>query len=394
MPIDELGLHKILKAAVNNKVSDVHLATGEIPGMRLNGSIIDLKHPPLTQQDVSAIISIIAVDPAAKQDPTAIKDLDGSYEAHGVGRFRYNIFSNRTGLGIIFRTIPEKISSIDDMHLPQVLKKIAHAGRGLVLVTGATGSGKSSTLAAIINHINETKADHILTIEDPIEYVHQRKKARITQREVGRHSNSFASAMKSALRQDPDVIMVGEMRDIETVDIALKAAETGHLVLSTVHTTDAQKTIGRLISLFPAEQQKMVRLRLSENLKATISQRLVKKKDGKSRAAAMEIMINTMTIAECIADPSLSGGINSYIEAGRESIGSQTFDQHLADLYLDGTIDLDTAKAAATSSSDLERNLMYGAKQSGQSHSIGGGFNNTSIQLEGRETDEEKKKAS
>jgi twitching motility protein PilT len=275
------------------------------------------------------------------------------------------------GTGIIFRSIPERIPSIDDMGLPQVLKKVAHSGRGMVLVTGATGSGKSSTLASIVNHINETKSDHILTIEDPIEYVHSKKKARVSQREIGRNSESFAKALKSALRQDPDVILVGELRDIETVEIAMKAAETGHLVLSTVHTTDAVKTIGRLVSLFPPEEQALVRMRLSENLKATVSQRLLKRKDGKGRVAALEIMLVTKTIAECIADPKLTGEIPGYIEQGRENYGSQTFDQHIADLYLAGFIDIDVAKAAATSASDLERNLMYGAKQSGQSIAMG-----------------------
>jgi twitching motility protein PilT len=358
------GLGKILKVAVQNRVSDIHLAVGEVPGLRLNGSIVDLKHPPITHEDMHSIVRAICHDQAAKENPALIKDFDGSFEAKGIGRFRYNIFSNRAGLGVIFRSIPEKIPSIDEMGLPQVLKKVAHSGRGLVLVTGATGSGKSSTLAAIVNHINETKSEHILTIEDPIEYVHTRKKSRISQREIGRNSESFAKALKSALRQDPDVILVGEMRDIETVEIALKAAETGHLVLSTVHTTDAIKTIGRLISLFPAEEQHMVRLRLAENLKATVSQRLLKRKDNKGRVAALEVMLVTPTISECIADSKRTGEIPGYIEQGRENYGSQTFDQHIADHYLAGLIDIDTAKAAATSASDLERNLMYGAKQS------------------------------
>jgi len=233
--------------------------------------------------------------------------------------------------------------------------------RGLVLVTGATGSGKSSTLAAMIDYINATSPCHILTIEDPVEFVHPLKKARVTQREVGRDTSSFAESLRSALRQDPDVILVGEMRDPETIDIALKAAETGHMVFSTVHTTDAIKTIGRLVSVFPPNEQKMVRLRLADNLMATISQRLIKRADGKGMIAAQEIMVSNPGIQECIANPDLTNTMNDYISKSHETSGGQTFEQHLVELYRSGTITVHEAKAAASNPQDFERNLMFGS---------------------------------
>jgi twitching motility protein PilT len=238
---------------------------------------------------------------------------------------------------------------------------IAEMPRGLVLVTGATGSGKSSTLAAMIDHINTHCAAHILTIEDPIEFVHPQKKARVTQREVGRDTDSFAGALRSALRQDPDVILVGEMRDPETIDIALKAAETGHMVFSTVHTTDAIKTIGRLIAVFPPNEQKMVRIRLADNLMSTISQRLLKKADGKGVVVAQEIMVTNAGIQECIMNPDLTGTMNDLITRSHETSGGQTFEQHLAHLFRSGTISLEEAKSASTNPQDFERNIMFGS---------------------------------
>src|SRR5690606_25126723 len=237
--------------------------------------------------------------------------------------------------------------------------KIASANAGLVLVTGATGSGKSSTLAAMINYINKTSAVHVLTLEDPVEYVHAPIKARITQREIGQDTSDCNSALRSALRQDPDIILIGEMRDAETISIAIKAAETGHLVFGTVHTTDALSTIGRLISMFPPEEQHSVRMRLADNLHATISQRLCKTKDGQGRVAAQEIMINNPGTRESILDATKTKEIYTYIEKGKNSSGAQSFDQHITKLYKDGLITLEEAKGNATKPEDFERDLMF-----------------------------------
>jgi twitching motility protein PilT len=230
-------------------------------------------------------------------------------------------------------------------------------------VTGATGSGKSSTLAAMINHVNKTKPVHILTLEDPVEYIHQPIKARITQREIGEDTDNFGDALRSALRQDPDIILIGEMRDAETISIAIKAAETGHLVFGTVHTTDALNTIGRLISMFPPEEQDAVRSRIADNLYATVSQRLLKTVDGKGRVAAQEIMITSPGIREAINDPENIAEIYTYIEKGKRGTGTQSFDQHITDLYKEGKISLEEAKSSASSPEDFERNLMFGDDQ-------------------------------
>jgi twitching motility protein PilT len=265
-------------------------------------------------------------------------------------------------LGLILRLISDKIPTTEELKLPKVINTISEANAGLVLVTGATGSGKSSTLAAMINHINKTAAVHILTLEDPVEYVHSPIKARITQREIGQDTSDFGSALRSALRQDPDIILIGEMRDAETISIALKAAETGHLVFGTVHTTDALSTIGRLISMFPPEEQNVVRTRIADNLHATISQRLLKTVDGKGRIAAQEIMINNPGVKESILDPVKTKEIYLYIEkgAGKGGSGAQSFDQAITKLYKDGLISMEEAKGNASRPDDFERNLMFG----------------------------------
>ena len=266
-------------------------------------------------------------------------------------------------MGIILRLINAAIPTTEDLGIPLVVNKIASTHNGLVLVTGATGSGKSSTLAAMINHVNRTKPVHILTLEDPVEYIHQPIKARITQREIGEDTDDFGAALRSALRQDPDIILIGEMRDAETISIAIKAAETGHLVFGTVHTTDALNTIGRLISMFPPEEQDAVRARIADNLYATVSQRLLKTVDGKGRVAAQEIMITSPGIREAINDPDNIAEIYTYIEKGKRGAGTQSFDQHITDLYKEGKITIEEAKSAASSPEDFERNLMFGDDQ-------------------------------
>jgi twitching motility protein PilT len=275
-----------------------------------------------------------------------------------VGRFRVNIYRQRNTFAVILRVIPFEVPTLESLGLPPVLREVASEERGLVLITGVTGSGKSSTLAAMINLINQTQRCHILTIEDPIEFMHKNQKASISQREIGLDTPGFNVALRAALRQDPDIILVGEMRDTETIDIALKATETGHLVFSTVHTTDAAKTVGRLISVFPSSEQNMVRIRLAENLKATVSQRLLVRKGGKGRVAALEILRMTKTIEECIKDPLKTHEIKDVIEAGRDTYGTQSFDQHLMELFNGGVIDFETAQSAATNPSDFERAVL------------------------------------
>jgi twitching motility protein PilT len=288
-----------------------------------------------------------------------LQDLDCSYSLPGVARFRVNICRQRSTFAIVLRVIPFQSPSIEALGLPQTISKIAMEERGLILVTGVTGSGKSSTLAAMIDLINHTKPCKIVTIEDPIEYLYKEDMASIVQREVGSDTESFAKALRGAMRQDPDIILVGEMRDRTTIDIALKAAETGHLVLSTLHTIDAPKTIQRIISVFDLNDQKSIRIRLAESLRAVISQRLLRLADNTGRVAVLEIMRNTLTIKDCIENPEKAGNIKDYIASGRDQYGMQTFDQHLMDLYSTGVIDLETAKSAASSAADFQRNVEF-----------------------------------
>ena len=286
-----------------------------------------------------------------------ILDYDCSWAAPGIGRFRVNIMKQRGSFSIIMRVIPWDVPNFEQLGLPPVLSRIASAERGMILVTGVTGSGKSSTMAALIKYINERESRHILTLENPIEFLHRDSKSSVTQREVGSDTSDFKMGLRAALRQDPDVIMIGEMRDAETVDTAIKAAETGHLLMSTLHTPDAQSTILRIVAMFPPEEQDIIRIRLAESLYAVISQRLLPRKSGKGRAVAAEIMINTPSIKDLILEGTRIGEIRDFIATGREQYGMQTFDQCLADLVKSGEVTFDTAKAAATNPSDFELQL-------------------------------------
>ena len=348
-------LNKILISAIKNGASDVHFKVGAPPLFRIHGSLFPTKAEVLTPEDTRAFANILT---SGRVEIDKINEFDCSYTLENIGRFRVNIFRRMGNISIVLRYIPFKIPTFEELNLPSVLAKIAMFERGLVLVTGTTGSGKSTTLASMIDYINSRKRVHIITIEDPIEFLHKDKKASISQREVGIDTKDFSTALRAALREDPDVILVGEMRDAETIDIALKAAETGHLVLSTVHTTDAIRTISRLISVFPSDEQEFVRIRLAESLKATISQRLLPRKDGKGRVVAVEIMIVTPIIEDCIKDKEKTHLIKDYIEKGRTQYGMQTFDQHLLDLFNQGIISFEVAKAAATSPSDFERAVL------------------------------------
>ncbi len=351
-------LEALLESGVRHGASDIHFRPGAPPMYRVNKQLVPLKTDALTPEGCAAIAMAVGGRRFQKLQLEDVQEYDTSYAIPGVARFRVNIYRQRNSLSLVLRIIPSKIPTIQELGIPSVIQKIAENERGLVLVTGATGSGKSTTLAAMVNHINQTRMDHILTIEDPIEFLHKNVKASISQREIGPDTTSFAQGLRAALRQDPDVILVGEMRDTDSIDIALKAAETGHLVFSTVHTTDASKTIGRIISVFPAEQQQIIRMRLAENLQATISQRLLPRADGQGMVPACEVMICTQAIREVIADPS-QGSIKDLIEQGRQHYQMQSFDQHLVHLFKKGVITKQTAMRAATSPGDFERNLEF-----------------------------------
>ncbi|MCA9550914.1 MAG: type IV pilus twitching motility protein PilT [Myxococcales bacterium] len=348
---------KFLAAAVKAGASDIHIKAGAQPTLRVHGVLKEVKLEALTPDDMAGLIVHMLSRHGLEMDLRRLREYDTSYVVDGVGRFRVNILKQKGHFGAVLRVIPSKVPTLDELGLPPVLKKIAREERGLVLVTGVTGSGKSTTLAAMINEINTESRKHIVTIEDPIEFLHEDRLSRITQREVGADTESFAMALRAALRQDPDVILVGEMRDAVTIDTGLKAAETGHLVFSTVHTNDAAKTIGRIIDVFPHDAQAAVRLRLAENLRATISQRLLRRSDNQGRVVAMEIMISTLTVVELIKDPARTPEIKDYIERSREMYNTQSFDQHLIDLYQAGILTLEVAKAAATNPADFERAL-------------------------------------
>ncbi len=356
----------ILKQANELGASDIHVSAGGPFRMRVRGAMAPVAGlPPLTPGDTEAVVRAILINArkatpeSLDQEVGALQDLDCSYSIAGVGRFRVNICSQRGTLSIVLRAIAATIPAFEELGLPPVLSAIAMEERGLVLLTGTTGSGKSTTLASMISYVNQHKAGKIVTIEDPIEFLHRDAKSNVIQRELGTDTASFDTALRAALRQDPDIILVGEMRDRATIDIALKAAETGHLVFSTVHTTDAQRTIARLISVFDPSEQPAARMRLAESLRAVVSQRLLPRADGKGRSVAVEVMRNTATIAECIADPERTTEMRDYIAAGRTQYGTQTFDQHLTELYQAGTLSLEVARGAATSPADFERNLQF-----------------------------------
>jgi twitching motility protein PilT len=355
----EETLHMLLAASIKYGASDIHLKVGDPPMYRVNGQLAPLKYEKLKASDTWELCQHLVRDPVAREKLGEIQEYDASYSLSGVARFRVNIYRQRGSLSIIMRVIPSNIPTVEELGLPPILKKIAEYERGLVLVTGATGSGKTSTLAAMIRLINASRRCHILTIEDPIEFIHSGQMASISQRELGIDTRNFNVALRAALRQDPDVILVGEMRDPESIDIALKAGETGHMVFSTVHTTDAAKTINRLVSVFPAEEQQTIRYRIADSLKATISQRLLAKADGKGRVVAAEIMVVTKTVQEYIRNADQTSGVKDVIEKGRSQYGMQTFDQHLTDLYRSGVITLETAIEAASNPSDFQRALHF-----------------------------------
>ncbi len=338
-----MHINDLLKVAVAAGASDLHLKVGSHPMMRVNGTLtVASEEKRLDRTDTEAMASTLFTPDHAEKFRRN-QEVDLAYSVTGLGRFRCNVFQQRGTIGVVMRVIPTRIRNIDELGLPPVLKRIAEEERGLVLVTGTTGSGKSTTLAAMIDHINSTRSTHIMTVEDPIEYLHRDYQSIVNQREVAVDTISFAHALRSALRQDPDVILVGEMRDFETVETALLAAETGHLVFSTLHTLDATETINRIITVFPPHQQRQIRLQLATVLKAAISQRLIPRADGLGRVPAVEVMIATPFIRDCIVDKDKTAQIHGAIAAGTSQYGMQSFDQSIFSLYQQGFITLDEA---------------------------------------------------
>ena len=324
-----MDITELLAFSVKNKASDLHLSSGLPPMIRVHGDVRRINLPAMEHKDVHGMVYDIMNDGQRKVYEETL-ECDFSFEIPNLARFRVNAFNQHRGAGAVFRTIPSKVLTLEELNAPKIFREICEYPRGIVLVTGPTGSGKSTTLAGMVNHINENDYGHILTVEDPIEFVHEAKKCLINQREVGPHTLSFANALRSALREDPDVILVGEMRDLETIRLALTAAETGHLVFGTLHTSSAAKTVDRVVDVFPAAEKEMVRAMLSESLRAVISQTLLKTKDGTGRVAAHEIMIGTPAIRNLIRENKIAQ-MYSAIQTG-QNFGMQTLDQNLIDL--------------------------------------------------------------
>ena len=345
-----MDISDLLAFSVKNKASDLHLSAGLPPMIRVHGDIRKINVPALDHTQVHGMVYDIMNDGQRKVYEETL-ECDFSFEIPNLARFRVNAFNHNRGSGAVFRTIPSKILTLEQLNCPAIFKEIANTPRGIVLVTGPTGSGKSTTLAAMVDYINENEMGHILTVEDPIEFVHTSKKCLINQREVGPHTLSFQNALRSALREDPDVILVGEMRDLETIRLALSAAETGHLVFGTLHTSSAAKTVDRIVDVFPAAEKEMVRSMLSESLRSVISQTLCKTKDEQGRVAAHEIMIGTPAIRNLIRENKVAQ-MYSSIQTG-QNIGMQTLDQNLQDLVRRNVISATEARSKAANKESI-----------------------------------------
>jgi twitching motility protein PilT len=348
-----VDLHELLRLAVQRHASDLHLKVGLPPLLRIDHKLMPLDGaPPLSDGDLEVVVAMVTTE-RQRQQFAERRELDLGFSIQRLGRFRANLFQQRGAIGVAFRIVPLEIRTIEELNLPPVVAKLAMEPRGMVLVTGTAGSGKTTTLAAMIDHINTHGSGHVITIEDPIEFVHQDRGCMINQREVGVDTASFAEALRSALRQDPDVILVGEMRDFDTISTAIVAAETGHLVMSTLHTIDAAETINRIISVFPPYQQKQIRLQLASVLRGIISMRLIPRADGNGRVPAVEVMVTTATIRECIVDHEKTRRIPELIAAGGSEYGMRTFDQSLIALYRTGLVSYEEALRWSSNPNDF-----------------------------------------
>lgn len=349
-----LKIDDLLKAALKVGASDIHLKTDSVPVFRVNGKLHFMKDAPVINAEFmkSLYSSVMNKNQIERFERTF--DIDLAYNIADVSRFRINVFQQRGDTSMAIRAIPYSILNFDDLNLPPIIDKISLEDRGLVIVTGTTGSGKSTTLAAMIDNINTKRSLHIISIEDPLEFTHKDKNSYINQREVGIDTLSYSNAMRAALREDPDVILIGEMRDLESIEIATAAAETGHLVFTTLHTLDAQETINRILAVFPASQQNQIRYQLSQVLKAIISQRLMPQSDGKGRVPAVEVLLATSRIRDCIADATKTSEIRRAIEEGHLHYGMQTFDQCIYNLYRQKLITFEEAMRQATNKDDLD----------------------------------------
>ncbi len=357
---DRKRVDAILRSAARSGASDVHIKAGEPLLFRMEGKLRSVKGAkPLRPEDTERFVKALCAARFETPDLDTIREMDFSHSVAAAGRFRVNVFRQRATLALVIRVIPLDVPRFDELNLPDSVPPLAKEQRGLILVTGTTGSGKSTTLAAMVDEINRRRTAHVITVEDPIEFYFRNNKCSIVQREIGADTDSFPNALRAALRQDPDVIMIGEMRDTETIDIAMKAAETGHLVLSTTHTTDAAKTIQRILGVFPTTEEAMVRIRLSECLRAVVSQRLVPRQDGNGLVPAAEVMLATRFIQECIREPGRASEIPELIANGRH-YGMQTFDQSLLQLVQREQITREVALSAATTPADLDLLLRLG----------------------------------
>ncbi|HEX2642157.1 MAG TPA: type IV pilus twitching motility protein PilT [Thermoanaerobaculia bacterium] len=353
-----MNINDLLKIAVERKASDLHLKVGSHPVIRVDGELTPLAELKRLMQEDTIAMAFSIMNARQKQRFKEELELDIAYSVPGLGRFRCNVFQQRGAVGLVLRVIPARIQSVRELMLPAVLEKICEERRGMILCTGTTGSGKSTTLAALIDYINASRTEHIMTIEDPVEFLHRDKKSIVNQREIDVDTRAFSGALRSALRQDPDVLLVGEMRDYETIETALLAAETGHLVFSTLHTLDATETINRIISVFPPHHQKQIRIQLAQVLKAVISLRLVPRADGIGRVPAAEILISTAYIRECIENKDKTKYIREQIALGTSQYGMQTFDQSLYQLYKSGLITLDEALKRASNPDEFKLKIQ------------------------------------
>jgi len=351
------GIEQIIKAAIDRNASDLHIKAGDVFRARIDGKLVPLTKQRLTPEQTKAIAQHLIPNEEDRARLDTLRDYDCSWGMPGVGRFRVNILRQRSSFMIVMRVIPFDIPTFDTLKLPAILSTIAAAEHGMILVTGVTGSGKSSTMAAIVNQINQTQHKHVVTLENPIEFLHRDINSSVTQREIGVDTDDFRAGLRAALRQDPDVVMIGEMRDAETIDTAMKAAETGHLVISTLHTPDAVTTITRLVSMFPAEEQEVARMRLCEALQAVVSQRLLPRADGHGRVPAVEVLICTAAVRDMVKDHARTPELHDYIRDAREQYGMQTFDQHLIELAIEEVVSYEAAVAAATNPKEFEREM-------------------------------------